>query len=110
MHIPLREVEIFDDVSMITRGAVVLGESTIRVKSFLVTYRLSIEPRLPIRADDGVRYYTVTVEKQKKGMRTRAFLRDFTERYRDAEDFYHRLIKNAVLPEHLSDVYEDEMG
>lgn len=104
MHIPIREVELHDDISMVTRGAVVLAESVIRVKSFLVTYRLSIEPRHSIRGDDGERYYTVTVEKQKNGMRTRAFLRDFTENYREAESLYHRLVTDAVLPEHLSDI------
>lgn len=104
MYIPIREVELDDGVSVVTRGAVVLAESVICVKNFLVTYRLSIEPRLQIREDDGERYYTVTVEKQKNGMRTRACLRDFTERLREAESFYRRLVTDAVLPEHLSDM------
>lgn len=105
--VPMREETASAETSCVSRGAVVMLESVLHVREVMLIYRLSVEPRREIRACDRKRYYSVTVEKQRRGVRTRSLLRDFTDSFQEAEAFFYRLVLNAVLPENLSDVEKE---
>ncbi len=98
--------------SYITRGSVVLLECEEGCRDFHLIYRLSVEPRPRLRAEDRVvTSYSVTVEKVRKGgRRVTACLRDFTGDKALAEEFYRLVTRRRLFPEHLTDFYEDYSG
>ncbi len=97
-------------VSFVKEGALVLSETEVASRGSSLLYRLSVEPRTMKRKSETTVFYTVTVERERKGERTVATLRDFSCSRQEAEAFYRLLVKRAVSPEHLNDIYDDYVG
>ena len=97
-----------EPVSYVRPGAAVIAENLVRVGKCRVIYRMSIEPRPQFRRRGEDRdFYTVSVEREKNGEWKSAELRDMTSDREMAEKFFRLISKNGVLPEHLSELYED---